>query len=153
MKLKYENIEPVTEEHFRKLERMYLSSPFNRFFEPQMNIFKGCTELRIKVRPEFFHAAHALHGSIYYKALDDSSYFAVSSLVTDVFIYTINYNLYLTKSVKSGELIAQGKVVHQSKSLFVAESELTDDQGLSIGRGSGCFMRSSIPLSPDVGYF
>ena len=33
-----------------------------------------------------------------------------------------------------------------------AEAELVDDRGRIVGRGSGSFMRSAIPLSPEVGY-
>jgi hypothetical protein len=35
------------------------------------------------VRPDFFHAAHAVHGSVYFKALDDAAFFAVASLVQE----------------------------------------------------------------------
>ena len=142
----------AAEEHFHKLEHMYMSLPFNRYFEPKLKVREGSAELCIPIRSEFFHAAHALHGSVYFKALDDSSFFAVSSLVRDVFVFTVSFNIYFTHPVTSGVLHAHGQVVHQSKNLFLAESELTDVQGRQVGRGSGCFMRSTIQLSPSIGY-
>jgi uncharacterized protein (TIGR00369 family) len=142
----------VDSDHFRKLERMYASAPINAYFAPRLSVHEGRAELSIPVRPDFFHAAHAVHGSVYFKALDDAAFFAVNSLVTDVFVLTVTYNVYLTRPVTAGTMTATGRVVNRSKNLFIAEAEIVDDQGRSVGRGSGSFMRSTIRLSPEVGY-
>jgi len=142
----------IDPEHFRKLERLYHGAPINQFYRPALTVSHGAAELVIPVRPEFFHAAHAVHGSVYFKALDDAAFFAVNSLVTDVFVLTASYNLYLTRPVTEGALRAVGRVVHRSRQLFLAEAELFDTEGRQVGRGSGSFMRSTIPLTPDVGY-
>jgi uncharacterized protein (TIGR00369 family) len=141
-----------SDDHFRRLERMYASAPINAYFAPRLSVREGHAEVSIPVRPDFFHAAHAVHGSVYFKALDDAAFFAVNSLVTDVFVLTVTYNVYLTRPVTAGIMSATGRVVNRSKNLFIAEAELIDDQGRSVGRGSGSFMRSAIPLSPAVGY-
>ena len=86
------------------------------------------------------------------RCLDDAAFFAVNSLVTDVFVLTVTYNVYLTRPVTEGVMTAAGRVVNRSKNLFIAEAEIVDDKGRSVGRGSGSFMRSTIPLSPEVGY-
>ena len=142
----------MSEEHFRKLERMYASAPVNEYFRPVLTVAEGTAEVVIPVRPDFFHAAKAVHGSIYFKALDDAAFFAVNSLVPDVFVLTVTYNIYLTRPISEGTLRAKGRVVNQSRQLFIAEAELFDDRGRSIGRGSGSFMRSTIALNEDVGY-
>ena len=142
----------IEEEHFRKLERMYHGAPINRFYEPIMHVGNGTAELRFPVKPDFFHAAHAIHGSVYFKALDDAAFFAVSSLVTDVFVLTASYNIYLTRPVTEGLLHASGRVVHRSRNLFLAEAELFDGEKRLVARGSGSFMRSTIALTPQVGY-
>jgi uncharacterized protein (TIGR00369 family) len=139
-------------EHFRKLERLYATAPINAFFAPRLTVGEGRAKVSMAVRPDFFHAAHAVHGSVYFKALDDAAFFAVNSLVTDVFVLTVTYNVYLTRPVTAGTMTATGRVVSRSRNLFVAEAEIVDDRGRSVGRGSGSFMRSAIPLSPDVGY-
>ena len=46
---------------------------------------------------------------------------------------------------------AVGRVVHRSRRLYVAESQLTDSSGKEIARGSGTFVPSDIPLSPEIG--
>ena len=142
----------VDEEHFRRLERMYHGAPINRFFRPVIRVSSGATELDVPLRPDFFHAAHAVHGSVYFKALDDAAFFAVSSLVPDVFVLTASFNIYLTRPVTEGTLVASGRVVHRSRTLFLAEAELRDPQQRLVARGSGSFMRSTIALTPEVGY-
>jgi uncharacterized protein (TIGR00369 family) len=140
------------EAHFRKLERMYRSSPLNRFIQPSLAVSLGRAELEIPVREDFFHAAHAVHGSIYFKALDDAAYFAVASLVEDVFVLTVSFTVHLERPVTEGVLLAAGNVVFEAKRIFVAESRLTDAEGRELARGTGNFMRSRIPLGPELGY-
>lgn len=146
------NMMTVSEEHYRKLERMYAAGPINRYFAAELTVGKGQAGLMLPVRPDFFHAAHSLHGAVYFKALDDAAYFAVASLVQDVFVLTVSFNVYLTRPVTSGTLHAQGKVVHRSARVFIAEAQVCDSAGRAVGRGSGSFMRGAIALSPAVGY-
>ncbi len=138
--------------HYRSLERMYASAPVNEYYRPTLHVSEGQAEVSVQVRPDFFHAAGAVHGSVYFKLLDDAAFFAVNSLVEDVFVVTVSFNLYLTRPVSVGELKAVGRVVHRSKRLYIAESQLVDADGESIARGSGVFMRSTIALSAEVGY-
>jgi uncharacterized protein (TIGR00369 family) len=140
------------DEHFRRLERMYHGAPINRFYEPVLRVSRGVAEIDMRVRPEFFHAAQAIHGSVYFKSLDDAAFFAVNSLVTDVFVLTASFTIYLTRPVTEGTLHAVGRVVHESRSLFLGESELFDDQQRLVARGNGSFMRSSTRLTSVAGY-
>ncbi len=143
----------IDEEHFRRLERMYNhAAAINRFFRPTLRVSHGAAELTMPVRPEFFHAAHAVHGSVYFKALDDAAFFAANSLVTDVFVLTASFNIYFLRPVTDGTLRATGRIVHRSRNLFLAEAELFDGEERLVGRGSGSFMRSAITLNADVGY-
>jgi uncharacterized protein (TIGR00369 family) len=142
----------VEADHFRKLERLYHAAPTNAYYRPILTVSEGEATIQLAVRPDFFHAAAAVHGSVYFKALDDAAFFAVNSLVTDVMVLTVSYTLYLTRPVSEGILRATGRVVHRSRQLFLAEAELFDARSRPIARGSGSFMRSSIALSPDIGY-
>lgn len=142
----------IDDEHFRKLERMYALAPINEFFAAELTIAEGCAELRLPVREDYFHSGRTAHGSVYFKALDDSAYFACASLVRDSFLLTVSFNLYFLRPVAGGILHAVGRVVHRSRNLYLAESELTDDRGRPVGRGSGSFMRGASALGPEVGY-
>jgi uncharacterized protein (TIGR00369 family) len=141
-----------SEEHFLRLERMYLSAPINDYYDPTLTVEEGKARLQFDVRPDFFHAANAVHGSVYFKALDDAAYFAVNSLVEDVFVLTVTFNVDLLRPVSSGRLTADGIVLHASPRLYVAESEVRDSHGNVIGLGRGTFLPSSIALTPEVGY-
>ena len=137
--------------HFRALERMYVTGPINQFFRPAISIRQGTAEVRMALRPDMHHAASAAHGSVYFKMLDDAAFFSVQSLETDVFVLTVSFQVYLLAPVVEGEMVSSGKVVHQTKRLFIADSVIEVD-GKTVARGSGSFMRSKIQLNERVGY-
>lgn len=139
--------------HFEKLIAMYDAAPINGWFKPQLRIStEGQAEIEMAVREEFFHAARAIHGAVYFKALDDATFFAAQSLVTDAFVVTSTFQLYFLRSVSEGNLLARGRVVSRSKRLYVAEGVLFDHQGKEVARGSGTFMPSSVRIGPELGY-
>jgi uncharacterized protein (TIGR00369 family) len=142
----------IGEEHFRRLERMYMAAPINEFFRPQIQIGRGTAEIRVPVDRRFFHAARAAHGCLYFKSLDDAAFFAVSSLVEDNFVLTSNFNLYMLAPVTGGVVRAVGNVVRGGGSSFLAESVLYDERDEEIARGSGMFVKSKIRLAPEMGY-
>ncbi|MCP4655613.1 MAG: PaaI family thioesterase [bacterium] len=142
----------MREEHYRKLERMYVSAPTNQYYRPTMVVGDDEAEILVAVRRDFFHAAGAVHGSVYFKLLDDSAYFAVNSRIEDVLVLTVTFHVTLMRPISEGEMRARGRVIHRSRRLWVADSVLVDSAGREISRGSGTFMRSRITLSPDVGY-
>jgi len=131
---------------------MYAFAPTNKYYMPAIRVDEGYAEVVIAVRHDFLHAAGAVHGSVYFKALDDAAFFAVNSLVDDVFVLTVSFTIYLTRPISQGKMKATGQVVHRSQRLFVAQSRLVNSDGREVAWGSGTYMRSAIPLSPEVGY-
>jgi uncharacterized protein (TIGR00369 family) len=140
------------DEHYRRLERMYLAAPANEYFRPEIRIGEGTAEVRIAVRTDFFHAASAVHGSVYFKLLDDSTFFAASALVEDVFVLTASFNIYFLRPVSAGVMTAKGRVVSRSSRLIIGEGIITDDEGREVARGSGTFMPSKVKLDDRLGY-
>ncbi len=140
------------DEHYRRLERMYRSAPTNEYFRPEIRIEQGKAEVELAVRPDFFHAASAVHGSIYFKVLDDATFFAASSLVDDVFVLTTSFTLYFLRPVSAGVMTARGRVVSRSSRLLIGEGVIVDSEGREVGRGSGTFMPSRVPLGERLGY-
>lgn len=145
-------ISMIVEEHFRRLERMYLAAPINEFFRPEIRIGKGTAEIKVSVDHRFFHAANAAHGAVYFKSLDDAAFFAVSSLVEDCFVLTSNFNLYMHAPVAAGVVRSVGQVVRGGGSSFLAEAVMFNEQNDEIARGSGMFVKSKIRLAPEMGY-
>jgi uncharacterized protein (TIGR00369 family) len=137
--------------HYSALERMYVEAPINQFFKPSIHIEEGLATIRLAVRPDMHHAAHAAHGAVYFKMLDDAAFFAVQSLVNEHFVLTVTFTVYLVAAVVDGEMLATGRVVHQSKRLFLAESVI-EVNGKTVARGNGSFMRSAVALNGSIGY-
>lgn len=142
----------MTDDHFRRLERMYLSAPCNEYFSPSIRIGEGRAEVSIEVRPDMLHAARSLHGSSYFKTLDDAAFFAANSLVEDRFVLTTEFHLHFLRPVSTGAIHAEGIVVHKGKRLIVADAILRDDAGRDLARSSATFMESAMPLTPEIGY-
>ena len=134
-------------EHYRKLERLYASAPITRWFGTRITVADGQAEVRLATRPEFHHAAHAVHGSVYFRMMDEAAFFAVNSRVL-----TVSFTVHLTRPVTDGELHSIGRLRHESGRLFLAEADLLDEAGRLLGHGSGVFTRSAIALDPSVGY-
>ena len=139
-------------EHYRKLERMYDAAPINHWFKPELTVSEGAAELRMVMREDFHHAAGAVHGSVYFKALDDATYFAVNSVVPDHFVLTARFEIDLLKPVSLGTLVAKAKVTGEDERRIYATGELFNEQGVLLAVGKGAFARSKIPLTPDVHY-
>lgn len=139
--------------HFATLIAMYDSAPINKWFRPLLRIPEdGRAEIEMPVREDFYHAAQAIHGAVYFKALDDATFFAVQSVVRDFFVVTSAFQLYFLRPVSDGHLLARGQVVSQSKRLYIAEGVLFDSRGKEVARGSGTFMPSATKLGPQLGY-
>jgi uncharacterized protein (TIGR00369 family) len=140
------------EAHCRKLEHLYAAAPITRWYGATIEISDGRAVVRIPVRSEFLHAAAAVHGSVYFRALDDAAFFAANSRVTDVLLLTVAFNVHFTAPITEGEITGHGRILHEGGRILVAESELRDSEGRLLAKGSGTFARSGIPLSPEVGY-
>jgi uncharacterized protein (TIGR00369 family) len=143
---------PIDAEHYRKLERLYAYAPVTQWYGATIRVDDGTAEVEIPIRPEFHHAAHAVHGSVYFRALDDAAFFAANSRVSDAFVLTVSFTVHFLRPVKDGVVRAKGRVVQGGGRLFTAESHLFDGAGTLLGQGTGVFTRSSITLDPTVGY-
>jgi len=144
----------MNQEHFRKLEQMYLAANINQ------DIFEGTTiqisdsqaRIGLPITDKYFHALEAIHGAVYFKLLDDAAFFAVQSIVKDVFVLTTSFNINIIRPVKEGILTAEGKIRFQSRSFFIAEATLLDQNGKEVAFGSGHFTKSKMELRENIGY-
>ena len=141
-------------EHYRKLERMYLNSNVNtQLYETtEIRIDDEVAEIKLTIDSKYFHALGAIHGSVYFKLLDDAAFFAVNSIIKDVFVLTTSFNINIIRPVSEGVITATGKLKFKSRNLFIAESSLTDEKGREIAFGTGNFAKSNISLTEKIGY-
>jgi len=140
------------EEHYRALENMYLAAPINEIFEPQIKISAERAEISIDIIEKFFHAANAVHGSVYFKMLDDAAYFAANSIEFERFVLTTEFKTNFTRPISSGSMKSIGKVLRKTETEIAAEAILYNDSGKEIGRGGGIFVRDKRPLVDIPGY-
>jgi uncharacterized protein (TIGR00369 family) len=139
--------------HFRALESLYAAAPINGLFESRLDIPEaGVARISFAIEPRHYHAGGAAHGTSYFKMLDVAAFYACNSLVTDRFLLTTAFNLLFTRPIKAGPVIAEGRWVSGQRRVFVGEARLIDADGEEAARGTGTFMRSSIPLAGLPGY-
>jgi len=131
---------------------MMHSAPIVKLAGARVEISQGQAEIALPVKRDLFHAAGALHGAMYFLALDNAAFFAVNSLVEDVFVLTVSFNIYLLRPVDQGVIKAIGKVVNSTKTQYLAESVLYDSGNREIARGSGVFVKGKVRLTPEIGY-
>ena len=139
-------------EHFRHLESMYAAAPINEFYLPTMTVTEGEAVIEINASKKHQHSGGGVHGSVYFKMLDDAAFFAANSLEEEVFVLTTSFTTYITRPVADGKMRAVGKMVNKNKSQFIAEAIVYDEQDREIGRGNGIFVRSKLLLTDATGY-
>jgi uncharacterized protein (TIGR00369 family) len=140
------------DEHFTALERMYRAGPINSLFQPRIEVSDSKAVIEIEVSERFFHSGGSLHGSVYFKMLDDAAFFAASSLEREMFVLTASFTTQFLRPVTEGVLRAVGRVVGRKRSRFLAEATLFDGHGSEVGRGNGVFVRSGLFLKDATGY-
>jgi len=140
--------------HFQRLEKMYLNANINTkmFTSTTAEISHSKAKIGITVSEKHFHALGAIHGSVYFKLLDDAAFFAVSSIEEEFFVLTTSFNINILKPASKGKLTSYGSVRFKSKNIFTAESRIVNEQGEEIAFGTGNFAKSKMKLSKDIGY-
>lgn len=139
-------------EHYKKLENMFLAAPINKLMGPTIEIFSGKCEIRMEVDAQFFHAANALHGSVYFKLLDDAAFFAANSIVEDVFVVTGSYEIKFLRPILGGKLLAVGEMTKNLGNKLEARASLYNEKGELVGSGSGIFVKTKIELTSIESY-
>ena len=133
---------------------MYLNANINTmiFNTTTCSISMKKSEISLQLSEKYFHALKAIHGSVYFKLLDDAAFFAANSIIEDVFVLTTSFSINIVKPVNEGIIKAIGNVRFQSKNLIVAESSLYNAEGKEIAFGTGNFAKSKILLKDTNGY-
>lgn len=142
------------EEHYRKLERMYLNANVNTklFDTTTVNISHKIAEIGLTISDKYFHALGAMHGSVYFKLLDDAAFFAVNSVVEDAFVLTKSFQIEFKRPVSEGKILAKGELISSDGDVFFAKSELKNEEGKIVGFGRGEFVKSKVALTSEIGY-
>ena len=144
----------MNQAHFSKLKNMYLDANINTqvFDTTTCQIEEGKATISLEVAQKYFHKLNAIHGSVYFKLLDDAAFFAVNSLVEDYFVLTSSFQINFLRPVQKGILTATGSARFTSRNIYIGESTLVDQKGNEVAFGNGTFVKSKVALTPEIGY-
>lgn len=140
--------------HLKKLVAMYESAPISGKINEHCvsydlsNKFPSAA-IKMESSGDLNHPGGSLHGSVYFKLLDDAAWFTAQAVVNDNFIFTTSFTTYIVRPVlEKTKLHAFGKIINVSKSLIIAESTVVEENTNKIvATGSGTFMKGPIPLN------
>lgn len=143
----------MNKEHLENLERMFHAAPIQDMLKgAMMKVGDGKATYVLDISKEYFHAAAALHGAIYFKLLDDAAYFAAASLEETYFLLTKSYTIHFKRPVEIDRLTAVGEVVSEHNGEIVAKSSIINSGGKIVAEGEGSFVRSKKLLADQDGY-
>ncbi len=138
--------------HRRGLERAYLAAPCNADHAATIEVGDGTARIVLSIGARHFHGGGALHGSVVFKALDDAAFFAANAKLAHELVLTQSFTVTFLRPVRGERIESEGRVVHRSRRLLVAEAVARDERGRDVARGSGTFLPGGIALADVTGY-
>ena len=143
----------MRDSHFEGLIKMFHSAPIQDLLAgAEIHLQEGKAEYLLKIKWDYFHAASALHGAIYFKLLDDSAYFAAATLERKFFLLTKSYQINFRRPVQEDILTAKGGVFSSNHNEIIAKSAVYNQVGKLVADGEGVFVRSKMLLKDQQGY-
>ena len=144
----------MTDEHYRRLETLFYSAPLNQgiFAGSKLTVSERQAVYELTIGRQYFHAAEAMHGAIYFKLLDDAAYFAAATLEPKYFILTKSYTIHFKRPVQEDLLRAEGQVISTDDREIIATSKILNSKGKVVAQGEGKFVKGPTLLSSLTGY-
>ncbi len=138
--------------HCENLERMYLAAACRAHGDAGIHVSEGEAEIVLPVGERDHATGGAVHRAVYFGAMEDAAALAANSMINSVLLRNSSFDVSFSEANATGELIARGRFVGLSKDEYLAEAALFDPEGNEIARGSGVYVGSGTPLTPDIGY-
>ena len=137
----------MTDLHYKKLEKIYLNANLNKeiYSNTEIIISKNYSEIKMPIKKDYFHALEAIHGSVYFKMLDDAAFFAAQSVVEDYMLLTASFNITFRMPVSKGNIKSVGIFVSLSKRIF-CRVKMYNSRNELVAFGNGIFKKSKISI-------
>jgi uncharacterized protein (TIGR00369 family) len=133
---------------FQHLETMYLNAPFQKLYPgTTIQIAAGRAEISLDINNRYHHAAQAMHGSVYFRLLDDACYFAALSADPTYFLLTKTFEINFIRPFKKGKVFATGLLMGRTLEGYRAKGELKDNRGKLLAKGEGLFLPGNHKLN------
>lgn len=141
-------------DHFEALILLFNAAPINQniYKSSMLEISEGKAVYRLNVDPKYFHGGAALHGSVYFKLLDDAAYFAAASQEKDFFLVTKSYQIDFIRPVKAEQLKAIAEIQHTEGNQVMVEAKLFNEREKMVGKGQGIFVPTATRLESLADY-
>ena len=138
----------MTDLHYKKLEKIYLNANLNKeiYSNTEIIISKNYSEIKMPIKKDYFHALEAIHGSVYFKMLDDAAFFAAQSVVEDYMLLTASFNITFRMPVSKGNIKSVGIFSSVSQKEYSAESKMYNSRNELVAFGNGIFKKSKISI-------
>tara|TARA_B100001989_G_C24383647_1_gene385598 strand:+ start:309 stop:758 length:450 start_codon:yes stop_codon:yes gene_type:complete len=124
----------------KELLHNYLNHPMHTGLNLSVQQDNGTARVSMVVNPNICNLVGTLHGSFYFKLMDDACFFAAISLNHHHFVATANFNIHYFLPVSKGKLSAIAKVINHDKNKYVCDCDIVDEDKHFCGHGSGLFV-------------
>ena len=129
--------------HYDRLSKMYHKASIQKLYPGiDLKVTENEAIITLPTGQQFHHAGGSMHGSVYFRLLDDACYFAAMSRVKDYFILTKSFNIEFIRPHVEGKITAKGKLSKEENGEFYCVGELFNEAGKVIATGSGVFVRN-----------
>ena len=141
------------EEHYQKLVHMYGTALIQKKYPGiHLEIKHQFAKITLPIDESYHHAGHNMHGSVYFRLLDDVSYFAAMSEEKEYFYVTRSFNITFIRPFEKGLVTAISDEIKWVDGDFIASATLYNEAGKKLAVGEGVFSKSKTKLNPEVGY-
>ena len=140
-------------DHYKKLIHMYMGANIQKKYPGiDLEIKKGYAKISLPVDESYHHAGGYLHGSVYFRLLDDVCYFAAMSEETSNFYVTKSFSIRFFRPFQKGLVVAEASEIKWIDDEFEVKGYLYNEEGKKIAEGEGIFSKSTYKLDPKIGY-
>ena len=138
----------MTDTHYKKLQKIYLNANLNKdiYSNTEIIISKNYSEIKMPIKESYFHALEAIHGSVYFKMLDDAAFFSAQSVVKDYMLLTASFSITFKMPVSNGYIKSIGTLCSVSEKELTAESKMYNSKNELVALGNGIFKKSKIRI-------
>lgn len=128
----------MTAEKMLDLVKLFEEEPYHQYLGIKITAYsEGFSQLQVNVRPVLCNLVGTLHGGIIYSLCAIASSLAALSMIKDD-KYTVanDFNISVLKSISSGVVSVEGKVLKCGRRLVFVEVKVIDETGqvTAIGR-------------------
>ncbi|MHA1579955.1 MAG: PaaI family thioesterase [Candidatus Freyarchaeota archaeon] len=131
----------LTEDTVKFIKEALNSSPFYRLLGMEVvDIKESYSKLRIPFKKELLQIQGVAHGGVVASVADAAVAIALFSLVdlNDI-LSTIEMKVNYLDPIKSGEIVAEGRIIHKGSRIAVGEADVWNE-GRIVGKALSTYM-------------